>query len=221
MQHFFFSKPESPQPNWSDYMQRISHGDHLPSAAIALLPIIDLKPADYTCTYSALLFVINQCKKLNITTRSITFDQPHWFKATGIAIEKSLDIVIHLGGFHTLMSFAGSLDFVMNGSGIETGFKTVYGEVIVKHMLDGKAIKKALRGHDLLECALTIKLQQMLFNDGKENTTIPYDITTAEDMEEREMILSSDQDPLKIANAEVIKKPDICMGILKTNSFLS
>ena len=79
-------------------------------------------------------FPFNQCKKLNITTPSITFDQPLWLKATEIAIEKSLDIVIHLGGFHTLMSFAGSLGFVMDGSGIESVFKTVYGEDTVKHM---------------------------------------------------------------------------------------
>ena len=38
-----FSTPESPQPSWSGYMHRISHGDHLPSAAITLLPIINLK----------------------------------------------------------------------------------------------------------------------------------------------------------------------------------
>ena len=32
----------------------------------------------------------------------------------------------------------------------------------------------------------------MLFNNGEENTTIPYDIMTAKDMEEIEMIFSSD-----------------------------
>ena len=176
-------------------MQRISHGDHLPSAAITLLPIIDLKPTDYTCIYSSLLFIINQCKKLNITTPSITFDKPLWLKATEIAIEKLLDIVIYLGGFHTLMPFAGRLDFIMDGSGIESVFKTVYGEDTVKHMLGGKAIAKALRAHILLESALTIKLQQMLFNDGKENTIIPYDIMTPEDIGGIEMILLSDQDP--------------------------
>ena len=70
------------------------------------------------------MFVINQCKKLNITTPSTTFDQPLYLKATEIAIEKSLDIVIHLGGFHKLMPLAGSLGFVMDGSGIEsTGVK--------------------------------------------------------------------------------------------------
>ena len=96
MQHLFFSKPEIPRPNWSGYRQRISHGDHLPSAAITLLPIIDLKPIDYPCIYSTLLFVINQRKKPYITTTWITFNQPLWLKATEIAIKKSLDIVIHL-----------------------------------------------------------------------------------------------------------------------------
>ena len=109
------------------------------------------------------LFVINQCKKLDIITPSIPFDQPHWLKATEIAFEKSLGIVIHLGGFHTLMSFAGSLVFVMDGSGIESVFKAVYGEDTVRHMLGGKAIAKELRALILLESALTIKL----FNDGK------------------------------------------------------
>ena len=45
------------------------------------------------------------------------------------------------------MSFASSLSFVMDGSGIESVFKTVYGEDTVKHMLDGKAIAKALHAH--------------------------------------------------------------------------
>ena len=51
----------------------------------------------------------------------------------------------------------------------------------------------------------------------EKKTLTPYDIMTADDMEEIEMILSSDQDPLEMANAEVIKKLDICMGILKTH----
>ena len=40
---------------------------------------------------------------------------------------------------------------------------------------------------------------------------------TVEDMEEIEKILSSGQNPLEMANAEVIKKLDICMRILKTH----
>ena len=104
-----YSTPETPRPNWSGYMERVSNGDHLPNSTITLLPVIDLNPSDYTCIYSTLLFVIDQFKKLYIITPSITFDQPLWLKATEIVIEKSLNIVVHLGGFHTLMSFSGSI----------------------------------------------------------------------------------------------------------------
>ena len=52
--------------------------------------------------YSTLLFVISQAQKLNIDMPCITFDQPLWYKANEIILEKNLDIVNRLGGFHTL-----------------------------------------------------------------------------------------------------------------------
>ena len=67
-----------------------------------------------------------------------------------------------------MMSFAGSIGSLMDGSGIESILQTVYGENTVKHMLGGKAIARALRGHNLVETALTIKLKQMLFNKDEE-----------------------------------------------------
>ena len=88
------SSSDSPRPNWSGYMQLMTSGDHLPRADISFLPIVDLNPSSYTCVYSTLLFVLDQCKKLNINTPSITFDQPLWLKATEIAAEKSLDVVL-------------------------------------------------------------------------------------------------------------------------------
>ena len=39
----------------------------------------------------------------------ITFDQPLWLKATEIAVDTSLNVVLHLGGSHILMSFLGSV----------------------------------------------------------------------------------------------------------------
>ena len=111
-----FSKSTQPRPNWSGYMQDISTGAYPPKSTITLLPITGLNPSDHTCIYSTLLFVIDQSQRLSIVTPSITFDQPLWLKATEIAIEKSLNIVVHLGGFHTLMSFAGSIGLLMDGS---------------------------------------------------------------------------------------------------------
>lgn len=142
-----FLTQDKPRPSWSGYMQKVSHGDHPQNATITLLLIIDLNPSNYTCIFSTLLFLIEQCKKLNIVTPSITFDQPLWLKATEIAVEKSLNIVVHLGGFHTLMSFVGSIGSLMDGSGIESVLQLVYGENSINHILRGKAISRAIRAH--------------------------------------------------------------------------
>ena len=93
-------------------MQAVSIANHPPQTAIAMLPIIDINPSDYTCLYSTLLYVIDQSKKLGMITPCVTFDQPLWFKA------KSLDIVVCLGGFHTLMSFVGAVGSLIVGSGL-------------------------------------------------------------------------------------------------------
>ena len=55
---------------------------------------------------------------MNVATPSVIFDQPLWLKAYEIAKSKQLDIVVPLRGFHTLMSFLGSIAAVM---GIRTG----------------------------------------------------------------------------------------------------
>ena len=47
-----------------------------------------------------------------------TFDQPLWIKATEIVNVKKLPIVLILGGFHMLMSFAGSIGTLMGSSGL-------------------------------------------------------------------------------------------------------
>lgn len=142
-------------------MQDISTGTHPPKSNIKMLPIININPSDPTCIYSTLLFVIDQSKKLNVETPSITFDQPLWYKATDIVIEKSLKIVVHLGGFHTLMSFVGSIGCFMDGSGLECALQTIYGENSVKHMMYGKAIARAIRGHIFVDSALNLNIQKL------------------------------------------------------------
>ena len=95
------------------------------------------------------------------------------------------------------------------------GSKACLKQFMVKTLSSTCLTEKRLQKHYmhianiLLESALTLKLQQMLFSDGKENTKTPFDIMTAEYMEQIEIILSSDRDPLETANAELIKKLDI------------
>ena len=97
---YYFRNMSNMRPSWSGFMQDVNVGAY---PSVNLLPIIDLNPSDQTCLYSTLLYIESQAKKLNITTPSITFDQPLWIKAT----DKSMNIVCRLGGFHTLMSFNG------------------------------------------------------------------------------------------------------------------
>jgi hypothetical protein len=101
---------------------------------VKFLPIIYLNPSDETCINSTLHFVIKQAEKLGIPTPFITFDQPLWLKATGIIKDQNLNIMCRLGGFHTLMSFLGSIGKLMAGSGLEEVFEEVYAEHHLHHL---------------------------------------------------------------------------------------
>ena len=54
---------------------------------------------------------------LYVTTCN-TFDLPIWYKAVGIIKAKKMNVVCWLGGFHSLMSFLGSIGSLMAGSGM-------------------------------------------------------------------------------------------------------
>lgn len=63
-------------------------------------------------------------------------------------------VVVRLGGFHTLMSFLGSIGFIMDGSGLREVFNCIFAEASVKKILTGKAFSRAVRGHILIQAAL-------------------------------------------------------------------
>ena len=94
--------------------------------------------------YSTLIHIIGQTKYLNIEIPCVTSDQPLWIKAFEIVKTKTLRIVLCLRGFHSLISFVGSVSFSMESSGLEKVFETVYGKNTVTHMFSGKAISMAL-----------------------------------------------------------------------------
>ena len=149
-------------------MQTYSNGEHPGKSVITLLPIINLKPSDETCLYSTLLFVTELCNRHGMGTPCITFDQPLWIKAVEISTDKSLRISCQLGGFHTLMSFLGSIGTLMKGSGLTECLQTIYGENAVTHIESGKAVSRALRGHFLVQSALYGLLLDEILCDGRE-----------------------------------------------------
>ena len=91
----------------------------------------------------------------------ITFDQPFYIKAHEI-IAASPDLKTclstRLGGFDLLMSFMGAIGYILNGSGLDVLWQTVYADATVHHMLNGHAYSRALRAHFLTSAALTTLL---------------------------------------------------------------
>ena len=164
---FSFTATREDGMNWNGFMQMHHDGkDHPGKSEIFMLPIIDLSSSDENCIFSTLVFIINQAKAMGIVTPSVTFDQPLWLKAHEISKSKQLNIVIRLGGFHTLMSFLGSVGAVMKGSGLSDLLEMVYATNSVKHIISGKAVSRALRGHFLVESALMSLLFQKMIDDG-------------------------------------------------------
>ena len=158
----------SPKPNWSGLMQTISKGSHPGKSSVAFLPMIDMDPTNMSCVYSTLKFVEAQCKRQH-TTPIITFDQPLWWKAQLIVESEPPDselrsIILRLGGFHAEMSFLGCIGSIMSGSGIEELLECVYASNTVGHMLSGKAVQRAFRGHLLVKNALNAILTADAFN---------------------------------------------------------
>ena len=191
--------------NWGGYMQKVCTGEHSACATIEMLPIIDLNSSDETCIYSTLLFIEKQAKKLNIETPCITFDQPLWIKAVDIINATKLNIICRLGGFHTLMSFLGSVGCLMSGSGLEDIMELNYGTCTVSHILSGKAVSRAIRGHFLVHGALMMKLFQYLLpqsafssfeeesdtQDGVPEISVEPPVLSEDDVDELRLICDS------------------------------
>ena len=149
-------------------MQAVSQGSHPGKSSVTLLPMIDMNPSDMSCVYSTLKFVCSLANRHQITP-VLTFDQPLWWKAQQIIANEQPDsdlcaIVLRVGGFHTEMSFLGSIGHIMAGSGLQEVLELVYAQNAVGHMLSGKAISRAVRGHLLVDSALNALLTAKTFS---------------------------------------------------------
>ena len=163
-----------PRPNWSGFMQTVCQGDFCGTSAIEMLEIIDLNPSDETCIciYSTPIYVIGQAHTRSFATPSITFDQPLYIKTVDIAHKANLNIVIRLGGFHTLMSFLGSISHLMHGSGLEEIMGLMFGSNTIEHVLSGKAYARAVRGHFIVHSAPVELLMNHLRNPLSEEDSL-------------------------------------------------
>ncbi len=152
----------SARPGWSGIMQMVNKGIHPGESSILFLPMLDMDSGNMSCVYTTLDFICRHASYYQVTP-VITFDQPLWWKALEVIQsqpEHSIlhSIVLRLGGFHTEMSFLGSIGHLMAGSGLKELLEIVYASNAVTHMLSGKAVQRALRGLFLVDSALNTML---------------------------------------------------------------
>ena len=158
----------SPRPAWSGMMQLVHHHNHPEKSSVMFLPMIDTNPSDMTCVYSTLKYVSEHAHRHDVTP-IITFDQPLWWKALMIIVTEPegsdlKDLVLRLGGFHTEMSFLGCIGHLMAASGLQDMLELIYASNAVVHMLSGKAIARAVRGHLIIDAALNALVLAKTFN---------------------------------------------------------
>ena len=168
---------KSPRPAWSGMMQVTLDGSHPGKSSVFFLPMIDMSASDMSCIHSTLYFIAEQADRYKHTP-IVTFDQPLWWKAQVIISNeqpssKLKSIVLRLGGLHVKMSFLGCIGHIMAGSGMEELLELIYAKNTVPHILSGKAVARAIRGHLLIDAALNALLVSETFN-------LPLDIPETE-----------------------------------------
>ena len=78
--------------------------------------------------------------------------------------------VLKIGGLYTIMSFLGSIGYVMANSGLSEALETLYAKNIIEPMMSGKAIARAIRAHFIVDAVLT----SLLLERGTKNNGDPY-----------------------------------------------
>ncbi|CAC5381294.1 unnamed protein product [Mytilus coruscus] len=129
---------KNPTPGWSGTMQMVHKGEYPGKSTVSFLPMIDMSVTDMSCIYSTLTFVCNLATRYDISP-VLTFDQPLYWRALTIVQNEQPNsqlksLVLRLGGFHTEMSFMGSIGHIMSNSGIQEILELIYAPNAVSHI---------------------------------------------------------------------------------------
>ena len=141
--------------------------------------MIDLKFTDPVFILSTMHFVAEQLSQHNVAP-VLTFHQRFYWKSISIIKQQDessarKNIVLRVGGFQQMMSFIDSMEYIMQGSGVQALFELIYAEETVHNMLHGKQISRVTQAHTLIYTVLygyfTVKLFESNLekpcNDGK------------------------------------------------------
>lgn len=160
---WLFAKKINPETTrgWNGYMEEAFKNKQFSQTKIIPLPFVNDLPSKYDTIYTVLLQAAEKCKLSGQKQTFVTFDQPLYVKAKEILACRTDDtnnelncIILRLGGFHTLMSFMGTVGYLMNGSGLKELLSEIYASASVDHILTGHAYARAVRAHILCSSAL-------------------------------------------------------------------
>ena len=121
--------------------------------------------SNMSCLLSTVQYISDLANKHKLPA-IITFDQPLFYKASSIlhqtSDEQLKQTTLLLGSFHSLINLLGAIGTIMEGSGIENVLAQIYDESTVKHMMSGKVVSRALRGHFIVGYVLSALLLEQL-----------------------------------------------------------
>lgn len=118
---------------------------------IKILPFINHPASEPSSVYTALIFASEEAKKFKQKHVFVTFDQALYVKAIEILASNPdlSNVIARLGGFHLLMSYLGTIGYIMGGSGLQELWETIYADKSVEHMMTGHAYSRAVRANFL------------------------------------------------------------------------
>ena len=161
------SKNLTGMSGWNGFMEEVTKEVPYQTTFIDCQPFINAPPGEYDTIYTSLLSAVEKTHSLGQRTTFVTFDQPLYLKARDVIASRVgdpelPDVVIRLGGFHSLMSFMGAVGYIMEGSGLSELFNTVYSVNSTEKVMTGHAYARAIRGHTLAFRALGTVIMESL-----------------------------------------------------------
>lgn len=144
-------------PGWNGYLEQLTKNEmNFSTSQVMFLTFIDHPASNVDTIYTTLLCALDIAKLHGQKTCVITFDQPLYSKAREMvaASDSSSNlckVVMKLGGFHMLMSFLGSMGYIMDGSGLKKALgNKIYAPNSVDKMLSGHTYSISIKGHILV-----------------------------------------------------------------------
>ncbi|KAJ8684487.1 hypothetical protein QAD02_020279 [Eretmocerus hayati] len=149
---------------WHGYLGTFFRNDTFRMSKAIPLQVINAPPSEYNTVFTALVWIAAMLGEMEHQNHGVvTMDQPLYAKGREIyaCLSDTEDkyglrwLILRIGELHLLMSFGGVIGNIMDCSGLLEAFSVIYAELSAAAALTGSQIKRAIRGHVLVQLALS------------------------------------------------------------------